>query len=186
MTGPATDDAPTIIIVMGVSGSGKTTIGTRLAERLGWAFLDADTLHPAANVAKMHAGLPLTDADRAPWLAALVAWIDGQRASGIQSVLACSALKRSYRATLVHGASDIQVVHLAGSAPLIAARMAQRTGHFMPASLLQDQLDTLEAPGPAERAVTVSIEASPEAIVAEVIRRLGLTAHADEAARRPP
>ncbi|GGC54349.1 gluconokinase [Chelatococcus reniformis] len=174
MTGSAPEHAPATVIVMGVSGSGKTTIGTLLAQRLGWDFLDADALHPAANVAKMRAGVPLTDADRAPWLAALAAWIDRQRDTGTPSVLACSALRRVYRDALVRGAAEVRVVHLTGPAPLIAARMGGRSGHFMPASLLQDQLDTLQAPSPGERALTVSVEPAPDEIVTDIIRGLGL------------
>jgi gluconokinase len=174
LTGAAPEHAPAIVIVMGVSGSGKTTIGTLLAERLGWVFLDADVLHPAANVAKMRAGVPLTDADRAPWLAALAAWIDRQRDTGAPSVLACSALRRAYRDALVRAAADVRVVHLTGPASLIAARMGRRSGHFMPASLLQDQLDTLQEPGLGERALTVSVDRAPDDIVTDVIQRLGL------------
>jgi gluconokinase len=126
---------------MGVSGCGKTTIAGGLAARLGYAFAEGDDFHPDANVAKMARGEPLTDADRAPWLESLAAWISAQDASGRSTVLACSALKRRYRDTLRSGAPDLHLVHLSGARELLANRLAERRGHYMPASLLDSQLD---------------------------------------------
>jgi carbohydrate kinase (thermoresistant glucokinase family) len=174
--GPASPTAPAgidCIIVMGVSGVGKSTIGQLLAARLGWPFRDADSFHPPANVAKMSAGTPLTDEDRWPWLDAIGRWLDGQRAAGAHGVATCSALKRIYRQRLLGGRPDVRLVHLSGSRDLIAARMAARRDHFMPTALLESQLATLEPPTPDENALIVDIDAAPEAIVASVLARLG-------------
>lgn len=154
-----------ILVVMGVAGSGKTTIARMLADRLGWRFQEGDALHPPANVAKMSAGTPLTDDDRWPWLHAIAAVIDGWRAEGASGIVTCSALKRAYRAILVGDRPDVRIVHLAGDKALIAARMAARKGHFMPTALLDSQFATLEPPGPEENAITVDISPGPEAIV---------------------
>lgn len=135
---------------MGVSGSGKTTIGRLVSERLGWAFIEGDAFHPAANIAKMAGGRALDDADRRPWLEALARELDGVRAAHGSAVLACSALKRSYRAVLGGGASDIAVVFLTAPVPVLRERMRARPGHFMPASLLESQLATLEPPSEEE------------------------------------
>ena len=145
------------IIVMGVSGCGKTTVGRALAERLNAAFLDADDLHPASNVAKMRVGMPLNDEDRAPWLAALNEELRTRSDDGEQVVLACSALKKNYRAAIGAGLSHVQWVFLDGSFELIAARMRERPNHYMPTSLLRSQFDALERP---EDAITVSIKLS--------------------------
>jgi len=161
-----------ILVVMGVSGSGKTTVARGLAERLGWRFQEGDALHPPANVAKMAAGTPLTDADRWPWLHAIAAVIDAWRAEGASGVVTCSALKRAYRDILVGDRADVRLVFLRGDKALIAARMAARRGHFMPPALLDSQFATLEAPGPDERPIVVAVDAAPEAIVAEVARHL--------------
>jgi len=134
-----------IILIMGVSGVGKTTVGQALAQQLGWPFADADDFHPAANVAKMHAGIPLTDADRAPWLQSLRAAIAGWLAAGQAVVLACSALKQAYREQLIVG-PEVKLVFLHADLDLIAGRMAARPGHYMNPDLLQSQFDTLEAP----------------------------------------
>lgn len=137
------------IIIMGVSGSGKTTVGQALAQRLGWPFYDGDDLHPEANIAKMAAGVPLDDADRAGWLAALATIIAGGLARGASGVVACSALKARYRAVLqapAAGAGQVEFVYLRGSYGAILARMQRRPGHFMPPRLLQSQFDTLEEP----------------------------------------
>jgi gluconokinase len=158
---------------MGVSGSGKTTIGEALAKRLGWTYEDADTFHPASNVAKMHAGHPLTDEDRWPWLRAIADEIDRVCKAGARAVIACSALKRAYRDILVHGRSDVRIIYLDGNQPLIAKRLAARKGHFMPSGLLESQFETLEPPGLAENPVTVSIDASVESIVDDIVRQLG-------------
>jgi gluconokinase len=165
---------PCALIVMGVSGSGKSTIADKLAERLGWAFEDGDRFHPASNVAKMSAGHPLTDEDRWPWLQAIADEIDRVCKAGERAVIACSALKRAYREILVHGRSDVRIVFLEGNQDLIAGRLAARKGHFMPQGLLDSQFRTLEPPGANENPVTVSIDAPVDAIVDDIVRQLGL------------
>lgn len=164
---------PCALIVMGVSGSGKTTIAEELAQRLNWSFEDGDRFHPASNVAKMSAGHPLTDEDRWPWLRAIADEIDRVCKAGARAVIACSALKRAYRDILVHGRSDVRIIYLNGNQPLIAKRLAARKGHFMPSGLLESQFKTLEPPGPTEKPVTVSIDASVESIVDDIVRQLG-------------
>jgi gluconokinase len=159
----------TIAVMMGVSGSGKTTIARGVAEREGWRLLEGDAFHPLSNVAKMHAGTPLTDEDRWPWLRAIAHEIDAMRARGEQGVVACSALKRSYRDILIGDRTDVVLVYLQGSKALIAERIASRKGHFMPAALLDSQFATLEEPGPDEHPIVVSIGTSPEAIVDAVV-----------------
>jgi gluconokinase len=165
---------PAVIVVMGVSGAGKTTIGKLLAERLGWDFADGDQFHPAANVEKMRAGVPLTDDDRQPWLKAIAQWIDETRRDNGHAVTACSVLKRSYRDVVIGERPDVRLVFLEGSRDLIARRMAGRRGHFMPASLLDSQFDTLEPPGPDENPIRVSIDPPPEQIVSAIVEQLGL------------
>lgn len=162
-----------LVLVMGVSGAGKSTIGTLLAARLGVPFADADDFHPAANVAKMRAGQPLTDADRWPWLDSLGAWMDGRAgAKGGGGVVTCSALKRSYRDRLLGTRPAVRLLHLAGDAALIGARQSARPDHFMPPSLMASQFATLEAPGPEERAIILSVAPPPEAIVAAALEAL--------------
>ncbi|MBU6461688.1 MAG: gluconokinase [Bradyrhizobium sp.] len=168
---------------MGVSGSGKSTIADKLAETLGWTYEDGDKFHPASNVAKMKAGHPLTDEDRWPWLRAIAAEIDRAGKAGEHVVIACSALKRAYRDLLVHGRSDVRIIFLNGTQQLIADRLAKRKGHFMPPDLLPSQFRALEPPAFDENPVTVSIDASVEAIVADIIHKLGL-APAGNAPRR--
>ena len=165
---------PYALVVMGVSGSGKSTIADHLARRLGWAYEDADQFHPASNVAKMSAGHPLTDEDRWPWLQAIAYEIDRLAASGERAVIACSALKRAYRDILVHGRDDVRIVFLDGAQDLVAARLAGRKGHFMPPDLLASQFATLERPGADERPIIVSIDAPVEAIVDEIVSQLSL------------
>jgi carbohydrate kinase (thermoresistant glucokinase family) len=179
----STGNIPGAVVVMGVSGSGKSTIGEALAKRLGWLYEDGDKFHPAGNVAKMSAGQPLTDEDRWPWLRAIAAEIDRLVAAGEGAVIACSALRRAYRDILVHGRGDIRIVYLSGSQALIADRLGRRKGHFMPPGLLTSQFGTLEAPGADEQAVTVSIDASVETIVDEVLRQLKLPPAGGGAAR---
>ncbi|TSD95644.1 gluconokinase [Skermania sp. ID1734] len=151
---------PTVLVVMGVSGSGKSTLGRLLAQRLGWDFQEGDDLHPAANIAKMPAGIPLTDADRWPWLDRVAAWIRERLEAGQSGVVACSALKRSYRDVL--RGKGVRFVYLHGERDAIAARLAARRGHYMPAALLDSQFAALEPPQPDEGAITVNIAASPE------------------------
>ena len=169
-------ETPCGLIVMGVSGSGKSTIAASLAERLSWTFEDGDRFHPASNVAKMSAGQPLTDEDRWPWLQAIADEIDRVCRAGGHVVLACSALKRAYRKVLVHGRRDVRIVFLRGTQPLIADRLGGRKGHFMPPGLLESQFKTLEPPAADENPVTVSIDASVETIVEDIVRQLGLGA----------
>jgi gluconokinase len=170
----AVETNPCALIVMGVSGSGKSTIADRLARRLGWRYEDGDAFHPASNVAKMSVGQPLTDEDRWPWLQAIANEIDRVCAASERAVVACSALKRTYRDVLVHGRNDVRIVFLKGTQELIASRLAARKKHFMPAGLLASQFKTLEPPAPDETPVTVSIDASVDAIVDNIIRQLKL------------
>jgi gluconokinase len=165
-----------IVLVAGVSGSGKTTVGSLLAARLGWPFADGDSLHPAANIAKMRAGQPLTDSDRRPWLAAIAAWMDERIAAGQSAVVACSALKRSYRAALLAGRPTARMVFLQLSHDQDADRLTARHGHFFPAKLLDSQFAALEMPADSERVVVVPALAEPAAVVADVMARLGLAA----------
>ncbi|HTI01605.1 MAG TPA: gluconokinase [Acidisoma sp.] len=164
----------TALIVMGVSGSGKSTIAGDLAQRLGWPMIEGDDLHPPANIAKMTKGVPLDDADRKPWLEAIAARIDGWRQSGTQGVVTCSSLKRIYRDILRAGHKDVRFVYLAGSYDLLFDRMQHRKRHFMPASLLQSQFATLEVPGPDE-AIAVSIDQPEAAITDDVLKELHLS-----------
>ena len=169
------DDAagmPCALIVMGVSGSGKSTIAARLAERLNWVYEDGDRFHPPGNVAKMSAGQPLTDEDRWPWLRAIANEIDRVCQAGGRVVIASSALKRAYRDLLIHGRDDVRIVFLSGTQPLIADRLAQRKDHFMPPGLLDSQFATLEPPDADENPITVSIDASVETIVDDIVRQL--------------
>jgi gluconokinase len=163
---------PCALVVMGVSGSGKSTIADRLAERLRWSYEDGDKFHPASNVAKMSAGHPLTDEDRWPWLQAIAGEIDRVCKAGQHAVIACSALKRRYRDILVHGRSDVRIIYLKGTQELIASRLSQRKGHFMPPGLLASQFKTLEPPDTNENPVIVSIDAPVDTIVDDIIRQL--------------
>jgi gluconokinase len=187
-TNSASPTAPAVLIVMGVSGSGKSTVGALLALRLRWEFEDADWFHPASNVEKMHNGVPLTDEDRRPWLGAIAAWIDETRRSGGHGVIACSALKRRYRNVLVGNRADVRLVYLKGDEALIARRIATRHEHFMPRSLLHSQYEALEEPGPDENPIIVSIEPAPREIVAQVLSALNMAEVAlaqEQAAARP-
>jgi len=164
------------VVVAGVAGSGKTTIGVQLAKRLDWTFADGDSFHPAANVAKMRAGIPLTDADRWPWLAAMAAWMDDIIASGQSAVLACSALKRSYRAELLGGREQAVMVFLEVSREQDAARVSRRKGHFFAEPLVASQFADLELPDPAEPRVyaVATADRLPAQLVAGIITRLGI------------
>ena len=161
-----------ILVVMGVAGSGKTTIAAALAERLGWRLLEGDAFHPPANVAKMAAGTPLTDDDRWPWLRAIAAEIDAIRAAGGSAVVACSALKRAYRDVLIGDRADVRLVYLQGTRTLIGERLAARKGHFMPSALLDSQFATLEKPTADEDAVILDISHTVPVLLAEAARAL--------------
>jgi gluconokinase len=154
-----------LLLVMGVSGAGKSTVGPRLAAALGVPFADADAFHPEANIRKMRAGTPLTDGDRWPWLDAIGAWLDARAAAGEGGVATCSALKRAYRARLLGPRPGVRLLYLRGDPALIAARQAAREGHFMPPALMASQFATLEEPGPEERPIVLSVAAAPDAIV---------------------
>ena len=166
---------PGVIVVMGVSGSGKTTVAAELARRLGWRFAEGDAFHPEANVAKMRAGIPLTDDDRWPWLDAIAAWIAETRAKGEHCVVACSALRRAYRRRLAAGREDVCFVYLQGEYDLVAARLARRQGHYMPLSLLRSQYETLEEPETEEKPIVVSIDRPPDALTTSIIEALRLS-----------
>jgi gluconokinase len=172
-TPPPPAPSPIAVVVMGVSGSGKTTVGAALAQHLGVPFHDADEFHPAANVAKMSAGIPLTDEDRWPWLDAIGAALAKAGREGHGIVIGCSALKRIYRDRLRAAARrPLVFVHLTGSPATLAKRMHARKGHFMPPSLLDSQLATLEPPAPGEGAITVSVEPRVAEVVDAVLRAL--------------
>lgn len=161
-----------LYVMMGVCGSGKSLIGAMLARQLGVEFVEGDELHPPANVERMAAGIPLTDDDRHGWLMAIGARLREARMAGVGLVVSCSALKRSYRDLLRSvGDADVQFVFLAGSRPLIAERMANRRGHFMPPSLVESQFSILEEPAPDERAWVCDVRQPPDAIVADVVAR---------------
>lgn len=179
------DDVPCALIVMGVSGSGKSTIAQALAASLSWYFEDGDAFHPASNVAKMSAGQPLTDEDRRPWLNAIADAIERKCRAGEHLVVACSALRRAYRDVLRRGRSDVRFVFLNGTQELIASRLALRKGHFMPPELLASQFRTLQPPGDDERAITVAIDSPVAAIVAAIVRQLNLEATGGGKPRAP-
>jgi gluconokinase len=177
MTAPSKHTAlPVVLVLMGVSGCGKTTVGELLAERLHWTYEEGDALHPQANVAKMAAGHPLDDADRAPWLAKVADWVDARLDAGECGVISCSALKRSYRALIDRRGKGVEFVYLHGSRELIASRLVTRHGHFMPTSLLDSQFATLEEPAADEPAIRVEIGAPPGTIAADIVGALGLQA----------
>ncbi|MFD0688385.1 gluconokinase [Actinomadura fibrosa] len=161
-----------VIVVAGVSGSGKSTVGRLLAERLGWEYAEADDFHPPANIAKMRGGTPLTDADRRPWLRAIAAWIDERIAAGRPGVVTCSALKRAYREPLAGGRPGVRLVMLDGDRDVIEARMKARKGHFFSADLLDSQFADLERPAPEEDVVIVPVEDGPEQIVDRILTEL--------------
>jgi len=165
----------TVVVVMGVSGAGKTTVGRALAARLGAPFLDADDFHPEANVRKMASGVPLDDDDRRPWLERLRVEIEPRLESGDDAVLACSALKRSYRAILRRAGERVVFVHLRVGAPQLRSRLERRAeggSHFMPPGLLESQLEALEPPGADERAIEIDADANIGAVVALIASHL--------------
>jgi carbohydrate kinase (thermoresistant glucokinase family) len=162
-----------VLVIMGVSGSGKTTVAEILAERLGWVFQEGDALHPQSNIDKMKAGQPLDDADRQTWLQAIAEWIERRLDAGESGLITCSALKRSYRAIVNRRGSGVLFVFLAGSSAIIAARLAARQAHFMPASLLGSQLETLEDPVPEEPHIRVDIGPPPDVIAERILHEVG-------------
>jgi gluconokinase len=177
---------PMIVVVMGVSGSGKSTIAALLAAALGCQFQEGDDLHPRENVEKMRSGTPLTDADRMPWLRKIAEEIDGWRALGECGVLTCSALKRSYRDIIIGDRSDVVLVYLKGSRELVHRRMIARHEHFMPVALLDSQFQTLEEPTPDEHPIVVDIGGKPAEIAHEIVCRLEDRHHQiDRPAARP-
>jgi carbohydrate kinase (thermoresistant glucokinase family) len=169
-----------IVVVMGVSGSGKSTVAALLAGALGCHFQEGDDLHPLENVEKMRGGTPLTDTDRLPWLRKIAEEIDGWRARGECGVLTCSALKRSYRDVIIGDRRDVVVVYLKGSYDLIHRRMAARHEHFMPVALLDSQFATLEEPTPDEDPIIVDIGGKPAEIAHEIVRQLEARQHKTE------
>ena len=165
---------PQVIVVMGVAGSGKSTVAALLAVLLGYQFQEGDLLHPPENVEKMRGGTPLTDGDRAIWLDHVAAKIDSWRAHGEGGVISCSALKRSYRDIIIGERKDVALVYLKGTYDLIHARLAARHEHFMPVGLLNSQFAILEEPAPDEHPIVVDVYGTPPAIAAEIVKRLGL------------
>jgi gluconokinase len=165
---------PTVIVLMGVSGAGKSTIGGELSRMLGWPFRDADTFHPPANIEKMKRAVPLADDDRWPWLDAIGAWIGERLAERQPGVVSCSALRRAYRARIGVRRQGVRLVYLLGSQEMIAGRLAARTGHFMPAELLASQFATLEEPGPEEKALVMGIAMPPPYMARSIADKLGL------------
>ena len=161
-----------VAVIMGVSGSGKTTVAERAAGQLGWMFQEGDALHPAPNVEKMKSGTPLTDADRAPWLAVIAKWIQDRLVAGESGLITCSALKRSYREQLGNGKPGVQIVYLHGDRATLEAHVHGRHHEFMPPALLESQLATLEEPGADEHVIEVDVGGTVDHTVAEVVRRL--------------
>jgi gluconokinase/shikimate kinase len=166
---------PVVLVFMGVSGCGKTTVAAILAGRLGWRFEEGDALHPQSNVKKMEAGHPLTDEDRAPWLEKVARWVEERLDAGENGIITCSALKRSYRDVINRRGSGVVFVYLAGSRETIAARLAVRHGHFMPSRLLDSQFADLEEPTPDEPAIRVDIGPAPDVIAQGILEKLGLS-----------
>ena len=162
----------TVLVVMGVSGSGKSTIALELQRVLGWPFQEGDDLHPPANVEKMRAGHPLDDDDRRPWLQAVAAWIDARLVAGEPGIITCSNLKRAYRRITIGDRKGVTLVYLQGDEQTIAERIRQRTHQYMPPTLLRSQFETLEEPAPDEHPVVVPVEGSLEATVVAVLHRL--------------
>jgi len=166
---------PVVLVVMGVSGCGKSTVAALLAGRLGWPFEEGDALHPQANVEKMATGHPLTDEDRAPWLQKVVAWVEEQLDAGRSGLITCSALKRAYRDVINRRGSGVVFVYLSGTRETIAARLAARHGHYMPASLLDSQFADLEEPTSNEPAICIDVGPPPGVIAQHIVEQLNLT-----------
>jgi gluconokinase len=171
-----TDDQenPPIVLITGVSGSGKTTVGAMLAGRLGWQYADADSFHPPSNVEKMAAGQPLTDSDRGPWLEAIGRWIDERRAAHEPGIVTSSGLKRAYRDRLREDRPEVRAVFLDGSPELIASRMVKRQGHFFAPGMLDSQFAELEPPVPGEGVFTASVRGTPTEVVDGILSGLDL------------
>jgi len=167
---------PVVLVFMGVSGTGKTTVAAILAGRLGWLFEEGDALHPQSNIEKMATGHPLTDADRWPWLEKVAQWVEARLDAGENGLITCSALKRSYRDLINRRGSGVVFVYLAGSRETIAARMASRLDHFMPSGLLDSQLADLEEPASDEQVIRVDIGPPPALIAERILEDFGLTA----------
>lgn len=163
---------PTVLVVMGVSGSGKSTVAQELQRVLGWPYQEGDDLHPPGNVEKMRSGRALDDQDRLPWLRAVAAWIDGQLAAHRPGIITCSNLKRAYRRVTIGARSGVTLVYLKGTAPLIERRLRDRVHRYMPAALLGSQFDTLEEPGPDEHPITVPVHGSVAETVIDILRGL--------------
>jgi gluconokinase len=172
---PQQQPGPPVVVVTGVAGSGKTTIGAMLAGKLGWPYAEADDFHPKANVEKMAAGHPLNDEDRWPWLEAIGRWMDARRAAREPGVVSCSALKHAYRDVLRRGRPEVRMVFLDGDRDTIERRLVARHGHFMKASMLDSQFADLEPPGPDEDVITVAVDQTPPEVVDEIMRALDLT-----------
>ncbi|MEL7302285.1 MAG: gluconokinase [Pseudomonadota bacterium] len=172
MSNGRVDALPAVLLVMGVSGAGKSTHAAALAEEFGWPFKDADEFHPQANIDKMAAGAPLDDTDRWPWLDRIAVWIDAHRSEGTHGIVTCSALKRIYRDRLLAGRPDVRLVYLKGEHDLIERRMNARADHFMPPKLLASQFATLEEPVPSEWAIVVPIDRSPRYIKEQILAEL--------------
>ena len=166
---------PVVLVFMGVSGCGKTTVAALLAGRLGWRFEEGDAMHPQSNIEKMEAGHPLTDDDRAPWLRKVATWVDDRLDAGENGLVTCSALKRSYRDVINRRGSGVIFVFLAGSRDTIAARLAVRHGHFMPSSLLDSQFADLEEPTSDEPEIRVDVGPAPGVIAQGIMEKLGLS-----------
>ncbi|MFB0487646.1 gluconokinase [Methylobacterium sp. OAE515] len=174
--------AAQVLVLMGVSGSGKSTVAVLIAEKLGWIFVDGDSFHTPEHVAKMRAGHALDDEDRAPWLARIAVWIRHRLEAGESGVVVCSALRRAYRDVLTGGNPRVRVVFLDGDKALIAGRLVARQGHFMSPRLLDSQFATLEPPGPDEHPITVGITEPPERIADRVVAQLAAEARAETGA----
>ncbi|WP_377296974.1 gluconokinase [Rhizobium sp. SGZ-381] len=168
---------PIALIVMGPSSTGKTTTAELLSQELKWEFAEGDTFHPASNIEKMSAGIPLDDADRQPWLEKIRDWISEKADAGENVVITCSALKRSYRDILASARADVRFIELVADKKLVAERMAMRKGHFMPPSLLESQFATLQVLQPDENGVKVTVDAPPKIVVERALSGLALTSH---------
>ena len=174
-----------IVILAGVAGSGKSTVGRIVAAQMGWTFEDSDLLHSTADIAKMMSGVPLTDADRWPWLHTVAGWIDQQTAAGKGGVVACSALKRSYRDFLQQGRPDVRIVLLEVDQATLMARLTDRHGHFFPSKLLQSQLADLEMPDPDEHVLVVPAAGTPAQMAGKIIVGLGLSPQPPDSPHAP-